>query len=166
LAEDRWLAERKPWQGKALASQVCGFRRCGDVQGFRIKAEATRWLNGIVAAQETGNYIDPRLGKVTFSSFYQEWSTFQTWESSTVKAMNLAANSAIFGDVAFSDLKPSHVEAWVKWMQDKPWAPSTIKTRFNNVRAVLRAAWTTDSSLMTSPLTSLCPGARSPQRQW
>ncbi|MCV7224540.1 site-specific integrase [Mycolicibacterium komossense] len=54
--------------------------------------------------------------------------------------MNLAVNSASFGDVAFADLKPSHIEAWVKWMRDKPLEASTIKTRFNNVRAVIRAA--------------------------
>ncbi|MDR3663191.1 MAG: tyrosine-type recombinase/integrase [Mycobacterium sp.] len=109
-------------------------------KGFRTKSEGNQWLNGIVAAQETGNYIDPRLGKVTFHSYYQEWSKLQTWETSTLKAMNLAVNSATFGNVPFADLKPSHIEAWVKWMRDKPLEPSTIKTRFNNVRAVIRAA--------------------------
>ena len=99
-----------------------------------------QWLNGIVAAQEPGNYIDPHLGKVSFNSYYQEWSKLQTWESGTLKAMNLAVNSASFGNVAFVDLKPSHLEAWVKWMRDKPLEASTIKTRFNNVRAVIRAA--------------------------
>jgi integrase len=42
--------------------------------------------------------------------------------------------------VPFGDLRPSHVEAWVKAMQDKPLAPGTIKTRFQNVRGVIRAA--------------------------
>ncbi|ANI41494.1 integrase [Mycolicibacterium vaccae 95051] len=77
---------------------------------------------------------------MTFNSYYQEWSKLQTWESGTFKAMNLAVKSASFGDVAFADLKPSHVEAWIKWMRDKPLEASTIKTRFNNVRAVIRAA--------------------------
>jgi integrase len=49
-------------------------------------------------------------------------------------------NSANFGKFAFADLKPSHVESWVKWMRDMPLEASTIKTRFNNVRAVIRAA--------------------------
>ncbi|MGE2715137.1 tyrosine-type recombinase/integrase [Mycolicibacterium litorale] len=94
----------------------------------------------MVAAQETGSYIDPRRAKVTFHSYYAEWSKLQIWESSTVKANNLAANSVTFGDVAFADLKPSHIEAWVKGMRDKPLAASTIRTRFNNVRSVIRAA--------------------------
>ncbi|MEV0945611.1 site-specific integrase [Rhodococcus sp. NPDC049939] len=54
--------------------------------------------------------------------------------------MNLAANSVTFSNVAMADLRPSHLETWVKAMQDKPLQPGTIKTRFNNVRSVLRAA--------------------------
>jgi integrase len=54
--------------------------------------------------------------------------------------MDLAANSATFGDTAFGDLKPSHIQAWIKAMQDKPLAASTIRTRFMNVRGVIRAA--------------------------
>jgi hypothetical protein len=42
------------------------------------------------------------------------------------KTMNLAVNSASFGNVAFADMKPLHVEAWVKWMRDRPLEASTI----------------------------------------
>jgi integrase len=52
----------------------------------------------------------------------------------------LAVNSVTFGKIAFSDLRPSHVQAWVKAMQDKPIQASTIHTRFVNVRGVVRAA--------------------------
>jgi integrase len=143
--EDRW----QKVDGSPTAAAGSGLRwraRYVDTEsrehakGFRTKVAATQWLNGVVAAQETGNYIDPKLGKVTFHSYYQQWSKVQTWESSTLRAMNLAVNSASFGDVAFADLKPSHIEAWVKWMRDKPLEASTIRTRFNNVRAVIRAA--------------------------
>ncbi|UTM38311.1 site-specific integrase [Rhodococcus pyridinivorans] len=54
--------------------------------------------------------------------------------------MNLAANSVTFSEVALVDLRPSHVEKWVRSMVDAELQPSTIKTRFNNVRSVLRAA--------------------------
>jgi hypothetical protein len=60
----------------------------------------------------------------------------------------MAARSVIFWDVPMRSLLRSHVEAWVKAMQiahrgtGKPrgLAPGTIRTRFNNVRAVLRGA--------------------------
>ncbi|WP_216622187.1 tyrosine-type recombinase/integrase [Mycolicibacterium fortuitum] len=109
-------------------------------KGFRVKTDATAWLNGIVAAQETGSYVDPALGKVTLRSFYREWAERQVWLPGTRAAMDLAVYSATFSDLPFSELKPSHVESWVKAMKDKPLEPSTIHTRFTNVRGVIRAA--------------------------
>ena len=45
-------------------------------------------------------------------------------------------NSLTFADIAFGDLRPSHVQSWVKAMQDKALEASTIRTRFNNVRSL------------------------------
>lgn len=109
-------------------------------KGFARKTDATSWLNGIVASQETGTYLDPATGKVTLRSFYGEWADRQVWLPGTRAAMDLAVYSATFVDVPFADLKPSHIESWVKTMKDKPLEPSTIHTRFTNVRGVIRAA--------------------------
>jgi integrase len=62
--------------------------------------------------------------------------------------MRLAATTTTFADVPLKLLRRSHVESWVKAMQTvdrgsgRPTglAPGTIRTRFNNVRTVLRAA--------------------------
>lgn len=54
--------------------------------------------------------------------------------------MALAARSVTFGQTPLRALRRSHVEHWVKAMDGRGLAPGTIKTRFNNVRAVLRAA--------------------------
>jgi site-specific recombinase XerC len=95
-------------------------------------------------------YVDPKSGKVTFSSFYADWSARQVWVPGTVQAMNRAARGVHSTNVAMSDIRPSHLELWVKAMQDKGLAPGTIRTRFNNVRSVLKAAmW--DKVLGTDP---------------
>jgi hypothetical protein len=109
-------------------------------KAFTRKADAQVWLDNIVSAQVTGTYVDPRLQTITFASFYQEWSSRQVWVSGTRHAMDLAAASVTFGDIALADLRPSHVEMWVKAMQGKGLEPTTIRTRFSNVRNVLRAA--------------------------
>jgi integrase len=68
------------------------------------------------------------------------------WEDGTHKAMSLAVRSTTFRDMELRQIRPTHVEAWVKSMtvahgdRLKPLAPSTIKTRFANVRSVFRAA--------------------------
>ena len=109
-------------------------------EAFGRRDDARLWLEKQSSARVTGTYIDPRLGKTTLTSFYREWATHQVWVPGTRRAMDLAVNSTPFGDVPFSDLRPSHVHAWVKAMQDKPLQASTIHTRFVNVRGVVRAA--------------------------
>lgn len=97
-------------------------------------------MSSIITAQATGTYVDPQLGKITFESFYREWSSRQVWVSGTRHAMDLAANSVTFGTVALGNMRPSHVETCVKSMQDKGLQPTTIRSRFANVRNVMRAA--------------------------
>lgn len=107
---------------------------------FARKVDAQAWLNEVTAAVVTGNYVDPKRGAITFATFYKQWAQRQVWVTGTMKAMDLAANNVTFGDVALADLRPSHVEAWVRTMKDNGLEPSTVKTRYNNVRSVLRAA--------------------------
>lgn len=107
---------------------------------FARKEDARIWLEEQTAARATGSFVDPKLGKATLRSFYEEWSKHQVWVTGTEQAMSLAVNTATFRDVPFNNLKPSHVQTWIKSMQDKPLEPSTIRTRFINVRSVVRAA--------------------------
>jgi site-specific recombinase XerD len=90
----------------------------------------------LVARGEVAN----TRGRKIFAEFYKEWSVSQPWVPGTVRAMNLAANSVTFGNIELERIRSSHLQAWVKAMQDKPLQPSAIRTRFNNVRAVMRAA--------------------------
>jgi integrase len=124
----RWLARYVDDEGKERS------------KSFRTKVEANAWLDNTVSSLVSGNYVDPRFGKVTFASFYKEWSSRQVWVQGTRNAMDLAARSVTFGDVPFVDLRPSHAESWVKKMLDDGLQPSTIKTRFVNVRGAIRAA--------------------------
>lgn len=57
-----------------------------------------------------------------------------------MKAMPLAAGSTTFYDVRLKSIRRSQVETWVKSMNTAGLAPGTAATRFNNVRAVFRAA--------------------------
>jgi len=117
-----------------------------------------RWLDEQTTALVTGNYVDPNAGKVSFGAYFERWAARQVWASGTTRAMALAARSVTFWDVPMRSLLRSHVEAWVKAMQmadrgsGKPreLAPGTIRTRFNNVRAVLRGA-VKDRIIATDP---------------
>jgi integrase len=86
-----------------------------------------------------GTYVDPALGKVTFASFYADWSARQVWVSGTRTNMDLVIGSVPFGDVPLADLRASHLESWVASMA-ATFAPSTVRSRFANIRTVIRAA--------------------------
>jgi integrase len=143
--EDRWRkSNREPTvrngQGlRWLARYVDGDGRERS-KAFGRKADAQAWLDGVVSDLMTGSYIDPERGAITFGSFYRDWSARQIWTANTRRAMALACESVPFGAVPFCELRASHVEAWVKQMQDNGLAPSTIRTRFQNARSVIRAA--------------------------
>jgi integrase len=107
---------------------------------FATKPPAQSWLNSQTAALTNGTHVDPKHGKTTLLSFYADFSQHQPWEHSTRLAMQLAVGSTTFGDMPLSELRTSHIQAWVKSMQDKPLEPSTIRTRVTNVRVVIRAA--------------------------
>jgi hypothetical protein len=107
---------------------------------FARKTDGQRWLDEVTTAVITGTYADPKAGKITFRAFYVDWSKRQLWQQTTVVATDLAANSVPFGDLPLNRIRKSHVEQWVKGMQVAGLAPGTVRTRFDHVARVFRAA--------------------------
>jgi integrase len=109
-------------------------------QHFRRKVDAQEWLDRVVTSVVTGAYVDPRAGRITFKDFYEQWHERQVWVPGTRRAMDIAAGSVTFATVPLKSIRRSHVEQLVKTMETRQLMASTIHTRTNNVRAVLRAA--------------------------
>jgi integrase len=113
---------------------------------FKRKVDAQRWLDEVTAAMVTGDYVDPAAGKITFRTWFTEWSDRQVWGRGTTLAARQAADSVTFADLPMRQLRPSHVQQWVKAMSQPAngrktgLAPSTIRTRYNYVHMALRAA--------------------------
>ncbi len=138
--EDRW--EKDDGTPKARNGRGKRYRaRWVDEDGkersasFASERAAKQHLKSVAR----GEYAN-RNGRMTFAEFYKQWSVDQPWVGGTVQAMNLAAGSVTFGHIELERLRTSHVQSWVKAMQDKALEASTIRTRFNNVRTVIRAA--------------------------
>lgn len=107
---------------------------------FPRKVDAERWIGQVTASVVIGNYVDPRAGRVTFDAYFDSWSARQVWVRGTLDAMTLAAKSVNFGHLSINAIRRSHIETWIKKMNADGLAPSTIKTRYNNVRTTFRAA--------------------------
>ena len=106
---------------------------------FDRKIDAQRWLDEVTTSVVTGNYVDPKAGKITFERFYAGWAPRQVWVPSTRLNANQATGNIPFADLPMKAIRRSHVEAWVKAMSTQL-APTTIKTRYVIVRSVFRAA--------------------------
>lgn len=117
---------------------------------FDRRVDAQRWIDEVTTSVVSGQYVDPRAGRVSFAGYYAEWSVRQLWESTTFVAMDLAARGVPFSDMPLASVRRSHVEQWVKQMTVRGLAPGTIRTRVNNVRSVLRAA-VRDRVIVTDP---------------
>jgi integrase len=107
---------------------------------FDRKIDGETWLAAQTIAVATGAHVVPRLSRITAQAFFDDWSRRQVWASGTRTAMDLAMRSSGLGGYQLGQVGHSHIEAWIKRMADQPLAPGTIKTRYNNVRGVFRAA--------------------------
>ncbi|NVC24054.1 site-specific integrase [Kocuria salina] len=106
---------------------------------FPRKIDAQNWLDEVTTAVKTGRYVDPAHGRETLGEYYPTFRVRQVWTAGTRAAADTAVGSCSFSDVPFGKLRRSHVEAWVKGMSEHL-APSTVRTRFNYVKIVIRAA--------------------------
>jgi hypothetical protein len=86
---------------------------------FARKIDAQHWLDEVTASRVTGAYVDPKAGRVTFTEYFGEWAQRQVRESTTDRAVRLAAGSVTFGEMPLAALRRSHVERWVKAMQTR-----------------------------------------------
>ncbi len=127
---------------------------------FARKIDAQRWLDETTAGLVTGQYVDPKAGRLTLDAYFQQWASRQVWAPMTEVQNDLVRRSVPFGQVRMSDLRRSHLEAWVKAMSDQGYAPTTIATRVGVVRAVLKAA-VVDRVIASDP----SPGLRLPRRR-
>jgi len=123
---------------------------------FKLKRDAQRWLDEVAASVLTGQYVDPKAGRVTWSSWTVAWMDRQTWAAGTREAAETAIESVPWGDDAISTVKPSHVQAWVSGESKRGLAASTLRTRLNYVQMAFRAA-VADRVIPVSPAVGMKP---------
>ena len=107
---------------------------------FARKTDGERWLDEVTAAMVTGQYADPRAGRIPFDNYYRDWADRQIWVEGTRISYDRAMVTVTFAKTPIRAIRASHIEGWVTWMVDHGYAPSTITLRFGQVQTVFRAA--------------------------
>lgn len=127
-ADGKWRARYRDEAGKEHSRH------------FGRRVDGQRWLDEVTAAVVTGQYVDPKAGRVTFAAFVADWSPRQIWELTTRASFDQTMARVPFSALPVKAIRASHLQQWVKSMSDDGLAASTIHTRVVHVRQVLRAA--------------------------
>jgi hypothetical protein len=68
------IAKRPDGQWRARYRDAAGKEHS---KHFDRKTDAQRWLDEVTAAIVTGQYVDPRAGRVTFKAYAEQWRASQ-----------------------------------------------------------------------------------------
>jgi integrase len=132
---------------------------------FDRKVDAQRWLDEVTASVITGQYVDPKAGRILFRSYAEQWRAAQVHRRSSadhVETMLRRHAYPTFGERQMSSILPSEVQAWVKRLNTgdsgrKPLAPSTVGVVHGIVSTIFKAA-VRDRRVMANP----CEGTKLP----
>lgn len=123
---------------------------------FALKRDAQRWLNEVTASVVTGQYADPRSGRISWDEWVQQWMDAQTWATATHEAAASAVASVTWGSAPLRSVKQSQVQGWVTAELRRGVAASTMKMRLSFVQMAFRAA-VRDKVIATSPADGVKP---------
>ena len=86
-------------------------------QTFARKVEAQRWLAEQSASVITGQYVDPKAGRITFREYAESWRAAQVHRPSSQAHVETMLRRHVYptlGDRQLSQILPSEIQAWVK----------------------------------------------------
>jgi integrase len=119
---------------------------------FRLKAQATAWIQEQEVAARRGDWVDPRAGRATVRDYAEEWLTLQGWRSSTRLRTEAAFRDHLYpsqlGRMHLGKVRRSHVQAWVSQL---PLAASTAGVLTRVVGGMFRSA-VRDRIIPASPM--------------
>ena len=151
--EDRWYRTQ---DGKRTPTLLCGrglrYRvRYTDPDGRersksfpdRDRRAAEAFLVTVEADKLRGSYIDPRAGRITLRRYASDWLAAQTFDESTREATESRLRVHVYphlGDRGLGAIRPSHVQAWDRALQQQNVAPTYRRVLFANLSAIFAAA--------------------------
>jgi integrase len=152
----RWFARYRDHAGREHA------------QRFDRKIDAQRWLDEATTALVTGQYVDPRAGRVIFREYAEQWLTSAPHGPSTRYNITHCLKRHVYpvlGDLPVAVIRPTQVQALVTAL-GAVLAPSTVRVVYGYVVSVLGAA-VRDKVIASSPCEGVrLPAARGKQEVW
>ncbi|MDE0545437.1 site-specific integrase [Microbacterium sp. C7(2022)] len=125
---------------------------------FKLKRDAQRWLEEVSASVVTGQYVDPRAGRVTFREYAEGWRASQVHRKQTADSYESRLRRHVYpviGSMPLASIRPSTIQGLVKRMSTEgdgraALAPSTVELTYKVVSTIFKAA-VRDKRLSESP---------------
>jgi hypothetical protein len=123
-------------------------RRYRDASGreharqFPRKVDGQRWLDEVTTAVVTGQYVDPRAGRITLRDYSRSWTAAQVDRANTARIADTALRVHVLprlGDRPMHSIRHSDVQALVKACSETL-APGTVRNVYDTLARVFRAA--------------------------
>jgi integrase len=122
---------------------------------FSRKVDAENHLTSVQHTKLTGAYVDPSAGKVTFTTYAEEWMANQVWRpSTTVRIEGVVTNHLVprFGTLGMASITPSRVQKMIKELS-ATMAPGTVRGIYTVLAAIFGTA-IRDRVVANSPCSS------------
>jgi len=108
---------------------------------FTTKRDAQQWVDSMQVAKVRGVWIDPSLGRQSFSDYAQSWvlGRGHVVPGTLIKEKGHIANHLLpaFGSRQLSSIQSADVRAWIATMECKP---GTIAAMFGTLRGIMGTA--------------------------
>ena len=102
-----------------------------DKRGFKTKKEARLFLASVEVSKATGEYIDPKLSRVTVGALYETWIvTKKVLKPSAYDPLPRAWRNHVadtWSNVEIRDVLPSDVQAWLSRLSETRSASTTLR---------------------------------------
>lgn len=109
---------------------------------FPRKVDGQRWLDEVTASVVTGQYVDPKAGRVTFRDYAEQWRAGQVYRPSTAELVERALRLRVYpviGDRPLASIKPDVVQQLVARLSSTL-APATVTVTYSYVATVFKSA--------------------------
>ncbi|MCA1229962.1 tyrosine-type recombinase/integrase [Saccharopolyspora sp. 6M] len=101
----------------------------GSIPGFATKTAAKNYADDIETDQRKGNWIDPAAGKITLSTWVDDWLDALDVRPNTENQYRSLLNNHIlpkWGDSPLAEITGIGIAAWTKKLAARGYKPSTV----------------------------------------
>ncbi|MEU1642044.1 tyrosine-type recombinase/integrase [Micromonospora zamorensis] len=111
-------------------------------KSFTRKVDADRFRSEVEHKLNTGNYVDPKVGRQTFQAYAEAWRAAQPHRHNTAVRTRSQLEKhvyPVFGSRPLAAIRPSELQAFVTGLS-ATLAPGSVRVVYSTVRAIFAAA--------------------------